>query len=329
MSLIIDNIVSEGLVDLKNFRSQVAATAVSASTQTLLVGSEHIQSYTGSTTGQVVKLPDATTLTVGYQYLLLNDASVNIALQNSAGTQLNLIEAGQRAIAVCIGTGSAAGTWSIGIMSNTTPGGEQFKFTYPGTGLVVNYTGGNYRINGVLTAVAGGAYTLPATTTGTVYVNTSGVIQGTASIPDGATPLYSFVTSGSAVTTLTDVREDIENNMTWGVAGDMVTVVAGQAKGAGSLEKYSRADHVHGNGNLLSKAGTVASGSFTGSPKKYTVAFGTAAASIAYAIGIQGTDNRSFTWESKTTAGFVINCNANAALTGNVDWQIVMTGEAT
>jgi len=79
---------------------------------------------------------------------------------------------------------------------------------------------------------------------------------------------------------------------------------------------------------LKNKAGTVAAGSFAGSPKKFTVTFGVAFASAAYAISITGTDARTFTWESKLAGSFVINTNANTALTGNVDWQAVVTGES-
>lgn len=328
MALVIDNLVSEGLVDFRSRRSQMGSTAVSASTLTMTVNSEYIQRFTGSTTGQIVKLPDATTLTVGYQYYLINDSSVNVTVQDSAASTLMLLGAGQRTHITCSGTGSAAGTWSYEVAVNVL-GGTQFYFTYPGSGLVVNYTGGNYRLNGTLTAIAGGSITLPGSTTGTIYVDVDGVIKATASIPANATPLYNFVTSAGAVTTLTDVREELETNIIWGAVGDMVTVTAGQAKSAGTSEKYARADHVHGNGNLLVKAGTVAAGSFTGSPKKYTVTFGTAFASTSYAISLESTDNRSLTFESKTAGGFVINTNANAALTGNVDWQAIFVGEAT
>jgi hypothetical protein len=328
MALVIDNIVSEGLVDLAQLRSQVNAVTVAASTQTMTNADVRIQSYTGATAGQIVKLPSALTITVGYEWLFLNDASVNISLQNSAATLQTLIGPSQRCLAICTDTGSAAGVWSISIFEKS-PSGEQFKFTYPGTGLAVNYTGGNYRLNGTLTAIAAGTITLPDSTNGTIYVDIDGVVKATTSLPSSATPLYTFTTTGGAVTVLTDVREDIENNIIWGTTSDMVTVTAGQAKAAGSSEKYSRADHVHGNGNLLAKAGTVAAGSFSGSPKIYAVVFGTTFGSTNYSISIRGTDNRSFTWQSKLATGFTINSNANTALTGNVDWSIEAIGEAT
>lgn len=80
-------------------------------------------------------------------------------------------------------------------------------------------------------------------------------------------------------------------------------------------------------GSLASKSGFVTSSSFTGNPKKYAVVFGAPMASAAYSINIAGVDSRAWSWESKLTTGFTINTNANQALTGNVDWDIVANGE--
>lgn len=83
---------------------------------------------------------------------------------------------------------------------------------------------------------------------------------------------------------------------------------------------------------LKLKSGTVAAGSFTGNPKTYAVSFTglglTNFASTAYTIVITGVDNRNWSWSSKATTGFTINANASAALTGNVDWQCIATGES-
>jgi len=79
--------------------------------------------------------------------------------------------------------------------------------------------------------------------------------------------------------------------------------------------------------SLRTKSGSVAPGLFSGSPKKFTVVFATAWGSTAYDISISGVDARSWSWQSKTSAGFVINSNANQALTGNVDWTAVSAGE--
>jgi hypothetical protein len=80
--------------------------------------------------------------------------------------------------------------------------------------------------------------------------------------------------------------------------------------------------------NLQIKAGTVTAASFSGSPKKVTITFTTAFPDTNYAINITGTDNRNWGWESKSTGSFVINANALAGLTGNVDWTAISIGES-
>jgi hypothetical protein len=79
---------------------------------------------------------------------------------------------------------------------------------------------------------------------------------------------------------------------------------------------------------LRTKAGSVAGASFAGNPKKFTVTFTTAYPNTNYSISIVGGINRTFTYESKTTTGFVINSNANTAFTENVDWMTIAHGES-
>lgn len=75
------------------------------------------------------------------------------------------------------------------------------------------------------------------------------------------------------------------------------------------------------------KAGIIAAGSFSGNPKKATVTFASAYPSATYSIAITGADGRSWVFESVTAAGFVINSQANTALTGNVHWATLYNGE--
>jgi hypothetical protein len=106
-------------------------------------------------------------------------------------------------------------------------------------------------------------------------------------------------------------------------------VALGSANTEGTSTSFARADHVHAGGTFLTsnvKAGVVASGSFAGSPKKATVTFTTAFASTAYSITITGIDARTWSYESKTTSGFTINANANAALTNEVSWKAAASG---
>lgn len=75
------------------------------------------------------------------------------------------------------------------------------------------------------------------------------------------------------------------------------------------------------------KTGVVSGASFSGNPKKYSVVFLTPYLSTAYTIDLAGTDSRSYTYESKLATGFVINTNANAAISGEVSWSTTVSGE--
>jgi|WetSurMetagenome_2_1015567.scaffolds.fasta_scaffold17540_1 hypothetical protein len=329
MSFYVDSIVSEGLVSLQSLQAGTTLTTVASGTQSLTVASTTTQIYQGTVSGQIVKMPDATTLSaIGYRYKLNNDSTQNVTVQDSAAGALFLLGAGQRAELVCTSVASAAGSWSYQVSSKNASGKTDFETTYPGTGLSVNYVGGVFRFNGALTQVAGGTIALPASTTGNLYVDVDAVIKATASLPDGAMPLYAFVTTGAAVTSLTDCREDYESNMTYGVAGDISATTKSNAVNAGSLNKVARADHVHASTLPLYKSGTIAAGSFTGTPRTAAVTFGTAFPGTTYTVNVTGTDGRSWVVNSLTAAGFTISSQANAALSGLVYYQAVYIGES-
>ena len=80
---------------------------------------------------------------------------------------------------------------------------------------------------------------------------------------------------------------------------------------------------------LKTKSGIVLAASFSGNPKKYSVAFVTAFPDVNYSIEIKGVDVRVWSYDTatKTASGFVINANANQALTGEVSWECIYQGE--
>lgn len=330
MPFVVDQVTVEGLLDHKSHRAGMTVSTVASTTITLTVASDTIQVFQGSTSGQIVKMPDATTLpSIGFMYEIHNDSTQNIDVQDNAGAQLFLLGANQRALIRCKSTASAAGGWTFMVVEKFPTGKGDFVATYPGTGLAVNYTGGVARFNGATFVVAAGTITLPGSTTnGQLYVDIDGTVKATASLPNGAMPLYVFTTTASAVTALTDAKEDYENNLVWGVAGDISAITASQVASAGVLEKYARADHVHASTLPLYKAGTIAALTFTGTPKKATVTFTTPYANTNYAVTVTGSDGRTWTIESKLATGFTINANANAALSGPVFWEAVAYGES-
>lgn len=113
--------------------------------------------------------------------------------------------------------------------------------------------------------------------------------------------------------------------------GALITVLPGQrliarctgigsAAGTWSLTTESASQ-------LKFKAGTVAAGSFAGSPKKATVTFSAAFANTSYSAVVTGSDGRFWTIESIAVGSFVINTNANLAPTGSVYWHATANGE--
>lgn len=137
MTFYVDNVTSEGLLDYKSHRTQTAITTVSASTLTLTVTSEEIQVFQGTTAGQVVKMPDATTLTVGYRYWIHNDSTQTVTVQDNSGTQIFALAASERLILICVGTGTAAGSWTY----LTVPKSRVLPFYKAGTVSSGSFTG--------------------------------------------------------------------------------------------------------------------------------------------------------------------------------------------
>jgi len=75
------------------------------------------------------------------------------------------------------------------------------------------------------------------------------------------------------------------------------------------------------------RAGNIAAVSFTGSPRKYTITFSPAFANTNYAVTVTGSsDDRVWTYETKTTTNVTINSNAAKALTGEVSWVAAVNG---
>lgn len=330
MSLYLDTAYIEGLAQHKSWNISVSVVTVSSGTITMTAASEAVTVFQGSTAGQIIKLPDATTFgQIGQRYQFINDSTQNVLIENNAGTSILLIQANQRANFICTSVASAAGTWSYTAEEKDVSGSSYFTVTYPGTGLAVNYTGGFVNFNGSYTQIADGTITLPASTTdGWLYVDVDGVVKATASLPANATGLYQFTTDTDSVVSLTDRREDYEQNLTWGATGEIVAITYNATKAAGTLEKYARADHNHGCNLPLYKAGSVASTSFTGSPRTAAVTFSTAFPSTSYAVVVTGSDGRVWKVTDIAVGGFTINSNAAQALTGPVFWQAILLGES-
>lgn len=121
-------------------------------------------------------------------------------------------------------------------------------------------------------------------------------------------------TAGGTVQTATDYDPDYLE------ADDLNTGLGAQADRLVSFKDLT-------SGTLPTKSGYKASTDFAGNPKKATVTFGAAFADANYSVEISGADSRIWRSESVAAGSFVINSNANQALTGNVYWTATKHGE--
>jgi hypothetical protein len=148
------------------------------------------------------------------------------------------------------GSGTTVSDDGSGNFTVETVGGpNELRFTYPGTGLTVNYTAGKVRMYGLYVSVLAGSLLLSSgIAVGTIYVDIAdGLVKASAlgTAPDGCTPLYGYTTDGTSVTALFDLRVFINHNMILGVLADIAGLDATKSTAAGTLNKLARADHVH------------------------------------------------------------------------------------
>ncbi len=93
-----------------NFIENAVTTATAGTTTTLTVSSAKTQQFTGSAT-QTVVLPNATTLAVGHQFVVMNRSSGAVTVNMNGGGLLQTLAASSFAIFTLINNGTAAGTW--------------------------------------------------------------------------------------------------------------------------------------------------------------------------------------------------------------------------
>lgn len=97
----------------------LTSTATAAGTTTLTSASNPIQLFTGATTQNCV-LPDATTLIVGWFFVIRNTSSGIVTVKDGgAGATIVALGANQEVTLYCSSIGSAAGTWSQQVVTGT------------------------------------------------------------------------------------------------------------------------------------------------------------------------------------------------------------------
>ena len=82
-----------------------------AGTTTLTVASTYQQRFTGTTT-QTIVLPSATTMALGQGFIIDNDSTGNLTLQDGSAGALGIVVPGMAAYVFCEVNGTTAGSWS-------------------------------------------------------------------------------------------------------------------------------------------------------------------------------------------------------------------------
>lgn len=119
-------------------RHDTASTASSSGTLTLTNTSKQVQRITGSANHTVV-LPDATTLTAGYWYVISNDSSGVVTVNANGGGNLTTLTVNQSATFYLMTATPAAGVWDVQAGS----GGEGFGAGYELTNVTVGHSSGS------------------------------------------------------------------------------------------------------------------------------------------------------------------------------------------
>ena len=112
MALNASNVTVEQQLAYSGMVSTPTATTVSNSTITLTATSNSAQFLSGTTAGQIFRLPSGTAISAGTIYRFWNASSTSVAIQNNAGTALVSIAAGNILEIILRVAGTTAGTWS-------------------------------------------------------------------------------------------------------------------------------------------------------------------------------------------------------------------------
>ena len=100
------------------------AITTAAGTTTLTSASTYYQRFTGSTT-QTVVLPAATTMSKGQGFIIDNDSSGSLTLQDGSTASLGSVVSGMAAFVFCEDNSTTAGSWSgYMFVPGAGPGGQ-------------------------------------------------------------------------------------------------------------------------------------------------------------------------------------------------------------
>lgn len=177
-----------------NFLTSYAAIASAGGTTTLTNTAAFIQNVTG-TLAQTIKLPDETTIVPGTAYIIDNDSTANITIQDSGGTTLATGVPGAAGIFYSKSNATSTGNWAgyAYLPATVQWGGTTLGVAFGGTGTTTSTGSGSVVLNSTPALSAPTYATAAAVTAGTnaqgqgALTNDVNIITTTANNPSGIT----------------------------------------------------------------------------------------------------------------------------------------------
>jgi hypothetical protein len=120
----VTNLTATGSISANTFIPAFTTVVSAGGTTTLTAASPHYIWITGTST-QTIKLPDATTLTVGQVWYVNNDSTQSVTVNDGSGTFLATVLSGAAVDFTALSISSAAGTWGYyGYIPDTVTWGD-------------------------------------------------------------------------------------------------------------------------------------------------------------------------------------------------------------
>lgn len=127
---------AEDLLDTDKIRMGITSQATSAGTISLSRTSTCHQAFTGTTAGQIIQLPNATTLTAGWTFFIWNESTKSISIKDFGLNALLNVPAKFNCIATLKDISTSNGYW---LLTRSSPGSGGSGVTPP---FIFSYAGG-------------------------------------------------------------------------------------------------------------------------------------------------------------------------------------------
>jgi len=307
--------------------NRLAAITASATPVVLTVSSAPVSNVSGSG-GQVIQLPNATTLTVGTIFRFDNNqTSGAITVNNNSGTLVVSVPSGSYVEVTLLTNGTAAGTWDRHDLAPSNVSWSTNTFDYPGSITSATWNGVTVATN------RGGTGLASFTSGGAVYAtSTSALATGTLPATAGGTGNASYAVGdlvyASTTTALSRLADVATGNAlisggvgvapSYGKIG-LTTHVSGTlppgSGGTGAIGTPANGQLLIGNGTNYSVANLTAGSNITITNSAGGISIASAGGVASFSAGTTGFSPNTATTGAITLTGTLATTNGGTNLT--------------